>query len=316
MLNQLINVGAFTKDSVDIINNNFNTVAQAAGLGPGKSWYVNANGGGGDGTSWDQAFGRMADAFAQLSSNDNIFLLGQVREELVAPLGVSNVRIIGAGTRPRYGNESSFSNPSMDAASAWRPPVSPTAATPLLILRQQGWVISNILFDCPVDAAAVKLWRAEDAVHPDPSSASFIGNQFVDGKYGIEDVGGCYNILVANNNFARLTTRAIYCSSTAIALPLQWQILNNTFENLDGGITAAFSNALIQGNMFLNGADLHYANGKITTTGGVRNFILNNYTYDVAADIDPAHGYTGVATDVWRTFGSDQADPVITSPPS
>src|SRR6266404_2635585 len=126
MLNQIINVGAFTKATADIINNNFNTVAQAAGLGPGKTWFVNANGGGGDGTTWDQAFGRMADAFAQLSSNDTIFLLGQVREELVAPLGVSNVRIIGAGTRPRYGNESSFLTPANDAASAWRPPVVPT----------------------------------------------------------------------------------------------------------------------------------------------------------------------------------------------
>jgi hypothetical protein len=43
--------------------------------------------------------------------------------------------------------------------------------------------------------------------------------------------------------------------------------------------------------------------------------VINNYVPNVAADIDPAHGYTGSATDVWRTFATDQADPVITSPP-
>jgi hypothetical protein len=318
MLNQIINLGAFTKATADIINNNFNTVAQASGLGPGKVWFVNANGGGGDGTSWDQAFGRMADAFAQLSSNDTIFFVGQIREELIAPLGVSNVRIIGAGTRPRYGNESSFSDPSMDAASAWRPPVVPTALTSLLVIRQQGWVFQNILFDCPVDASAVKMWRNEDAVHPDPSSASFIGCQFSDGKYGIEDKGGCYNIYITGCSFRRLSNMAIWNSGGAglIALPLDWVVEGNIFEDCDGGIAEALSNGVVQNNIFINGVTYHYANGKITTTGGVRNFLINNYTFDVAADVDPAHGYTGVATDVWRTFPSDTADPVVVSPPS
>jgi hypothetical protein len=320
MLNKVINVGAFTQASADIINQNFDTVAEAAGLGPGKVWYVNANGGGGDGTSWDQAFGRMTDAFSVLSSGDTIFLLGQVKEELMAPLGVSNVRVIGAGTLPRYGNESSFLTPSFDAASAWRPPTVPTAATPLLVLRQQGWVIDNILFDCPVDAAAIQLHRAENATFPDPSHATIQNCRFTDGKNGIEDVGGCADLLIQNNVFQRLTGQGIVVTSTGIAVPLQNRILNNLFQDCDGGIVGSYAQALIAGNIFQDGPTHDWTQGVINTiklsAQGQMNFVINNYTFDAAADIDPAHGYTGSATDVWRTFGSGTVDPVVTSPPS
>jgi len=320
MLNQIINVGAFTQAAVDIINGNFNTVAQAAGLGPGKVWYVNANGGGGVGTSWDQAFGRMADAFSVLSSGDNIFTLGQIREELVAPLGVSNVRIIGAGTLPRYGNESSFLTPSFDAASAWRPPTVPAAVTPLLVLRQQGWVIDNILFDCPVDAAAIQLRREENATYPDPSHATIQNCRFTDGATGIQDVGGCAGLLVQNNVFQRLTAQGYKVQSTGVAVPLQNRILNNIFQDVDGGIIGSFNQALIAGNILQDGPTHDWTQGHINTIAvaaqGQMNFVINNYTYSIAANINPAGGYTGSATDIWRTFASATADPIVVSPPS
>lgn len=320
MLEQVINVGAFTGATAALINRNFNSLGMAAGLGPGKVWYVNANGGGGDGSSWNQAFGRMADAFSVLSSNDNIFLLGQVREELTAPLGVSNVRIIGAGTRTRYGNESSFGTPALDAASAWRPPVTPTAATPLLTLRQQGWYIANILFDCPVDAAAILLRREETATYPDPSSAWIENCQFSDGKNGIEDTGGCYNILVANNRFRRLSGQAYKVNSTGIAVPLENTFIGNQIQDCDGGIIGSFNQAIIAGNTFQDGPTHDYTQGKINTVAvsaqGGDNMVINNYTFDAAGDIDPAGGYTGSATDIWRTFANGTVDPVVVSPPS
>lgn len=281
----------------------------------GQPYWVNGNSGsdGQPGTTPQTAFKTMARAFQFVQSLGSIGVIGQLEEQITAPLGISSVTIFGASTLPRYGNESSSLT---DYGAAWRPPSSPAAATPLLTLRQQGWRIVNMLFDCPADAAGVMLRRQEDATYPDPSHAEFINCQFSDGSVGIQDVGGCNDIRVVGCRFLGITSRSIYCSSTGIALPLAWQILNNNFENVDGGITAAFSNALIEGNMFIDGADLHFANGKVTTTGGVRNFIINNYTYDVAADVDPAHGYTGVATDNWRTFATGTADPVVTSPPS
>jgi hypothetical protein len=286
----------------------------------GKVWYVNGNSGnnGNTGTSADDAFRTMARAFVFVRSLDTIVLIGQVREELTAPLGVSSVTIYGGSTRPRYGNESSFTTPANDYAAAWRPPASPTAATPLLILRQQGWRFINLLFDCPVDAAGVQLRRQEDATYPDPSSASFIGCQFSDGKWGIQDVGGCYNIYIGGCSFRRISTAAIANTSTGVAVPLQNVIEYNTFEDCLGGIVGSYNQGTIQGNIFIQGPTYTFTtviNTIANAAQGSHNMVINNYTFDANADIDPAHGYTGSATDIWRTFTKDQADPVITSPP-
>lgn len=320
MLEQVVQTGALTARTRDIINQNFSLLVGAV-IGPGNVWYVDANGGSDSlaGNSWATAMHTMREAFTRIESNDTIFFVGQVKEELVAPLGVSNVRIIGAATLPRYGNEGSFGHPQNDKASAWRPPATPTAATPLLILRQQGWVLANILFDCPVDAAAVKLWRAEDAVHPDPSHATIQNCRFTDGLNGIEDVGGCAGLLIQNNYFQRLAGQGIKVASTGIAVPLENNILNNVFEDCDGGIVGSYTQAVISGNLFIDGPTHDWTQGVINTiklsAQGSSNFVINNYTFDVAADIDPAHGYTGSATDIWRTFANGTADPVVTSPP-
>lgn len=320
MMEQLTQTGAFTAQSRDIVNRNFGLAF--APYTPGNVWFVDANGGSDSlsGNSWANALHSMAEAFRRIASGDIIYFVGQVKEQVVAPLGVSNVRIIGAATRPRYGNESSFNHPLNDKSAAWRPPASPAAATPLLTLIQQGWVLDNILFDCPSDAAGVKLWRAEDATHPDPSSTTIQNCQFSDGLDGIEDVGGCYNLLIQNNTFRRLSGQGIKVTSTGIAVPLQNQILNNVFEDCDGGIVGSYTQALISGNIFIDGPTHDWTQGVINTVKlsaqGSSNFVINNYTFDIAADIDPAHGYTGSSTDAWRTFANGTADPVVTSPPS
>ena len=314
------NTGAFTQASANIINNNFSQLGGGV-YGPGVNWFLNANGGSDslDGNTWGNALHTMREILLRVSSNDNIFFIGQIREELVAPLGVSNVRIYGAGTQPRYGNEGSFANPLLDAASTWRPPASPTAAIPLLRLRQQGWLLSNILFDCPVDAAAILMQRAEDATNPDPSHATIQNCRFTDGKNGIEDTGGCAGVLVQNNVFQRLTGQGYKVNSTGIAVPLQNRIIGNQFSDCDGGVVGSFAQALIANNIFQDGPTHDWTQGVINTIAvaaqGQMNFVINNFTFDIAADVDPAHGYTGSSTDVWRTFASGTADPVVTSPP-
>lgn len=319
--NPILNTGAFTQASANTINNNFSQLGGGV-YGPGANWFVNGNGGGDSlaGNSWGQALATMGAALARVSSNDNIFFVGQIREELVAPLGVSGVRIYGAATLPRYGNEGSFADPLLDAASTWRPPASPTAATPLLRLRQQGWLLSNILFDCPVDAAAILMLRQENATNPDPSHTTIQNCRFTDGKNGIEDTGGCAGVLVQNNVFQRLTGQGYKVNSTGIAVPLQNRFLNNIFQDVDGGIVGSFTQAQIENNIFQDGPTHDYTQGVINTVAvsaqGSSNFVINNYTFDVAADIDPAHGYTGSASDIWRTFANGTVDPVVVSPPS
>lgn len=316
-LSQVIQTGAFTQQSANIINGNF---AQIAGIyGPGKNWFVNPTNGSNqaDGNSWDAALSSMAEAFSRLGDLDKIFFVGQIKEELVAP-DVGGVTIVGAATRPRYGYENSSL---FDLGAAWRPPASPTAATPLLEIRNQGWQLINILWDCPVDAAAVRLNSYNAAGTYSAGNSLIQGCQFSDGYNGIEDAGGMGNVLIQGNRFLRLTNAALECTSTSGAVPLQNQILNNQVIDCDGGFLASQSSSIISGNVFALGyVGLAFANGKINTVynaaQGQKNTVINNYTFDVAGDIDPAGGYTGSADDVWRTFANGTADPVVTSPPA
>lgn len=278
--------------------------------------YVNGNLGsdGQPGTSPDLAFKTMGRAFQFVQSGQTVIVEGQLTEQITAPLNVSDVTILGAGTRPRYGNESSFTNPLLDYAACWRPAATPLAATPNLTLRQQGWRFANILFDCPVDSSGVMMRRQEDATYPDASSASFYGCQFSDGAIGIEDVGGAYNVLTDGCLFRRLTGIAYKVTSTGIAVPLQNTIQNCVFQDNVNAIVGSFVEALIQNNILMN-TTTQRINTIAIAAQGARNFVINNYVSSIAANINPAGGFTGSATDVWRTFANGTADPVVVSPP-
>src|SRR5512146_467607 len=69
----------------------------------GADWYVDASRSGtGTGTSWDDAFLTMAEAFAKIGSGDSIYFVGKVKEQLTTPVQVFDVRVIGMGNRPRH----------------------------------------------------------------------------------------------------------------------------------------------------------------------------------------------------------------------
>jgi hypothetical protein len=95
--------------------------------------------------------------------------------------------------------------------------------------------------------------------------------------------------------------------------------VGNNIQDCDGGIVGSFTQAIIADNVIQDGATYDFSNGIINTIAvaaqGSANMVINNYTFDIAADIDPAHGYTGSASDIWRTFANGTADPVVTSPP-
>ena len=206
-----------------------------------------------DGLSWATAKRTMSDVFDDLSSNDEIYFVGNVREELSTPAGVFDVKIIGAGNSPRHADGHTGNNGY--SASTWKPPASPTAATALLNVRQQGWEFHNILFDCPVDAAAVKLLRDAGAgdLERDAGHAKFIACRFDSGKVGIENAGGAGFVLVKGCRFYRLTESGgagIKCTSTSVAVPLNWQIIDNHFANNASHILSSMSYSLIKGNTF------------------------------------------------------------------
>lgn len=275
------------------------TLVPLGAVGFGSNWYVDTVNGDDDANSGqapDSAFATVAAAFAVMASNDTIWVVGDVREELTAPLGIYNGRLIGGiATRPHH-----------DQAVRWREAVSHTSVTPLLQLREQGWTVANFLFVPPSDAPAIRLKRFESATYPDASHCSIVGNRFAGGLTGIEDDGGNHNQLIAFNIFQSQTDSAYECISTSIAIPLQNNFINNQIISCVHGFRASQSKSTIKGNTFVN-----MTTTEIDTTfnsgQGANNYVIDNYFQQDEADITNANGYTGSATDVWRNFSQNVA---------
>lgn len=269
---------------------------------PGTTYYVDTVNGADSrsGKSWAQAFATMDKAFDTIVSNDTIIFKGDVREQLVAPLGVYNVAIIGLPTTGRAHD---------DNAARWREPASATTATPLLKLREQGWTLANFLMSGLADASAacVEMKRREDATDPDPSHAQFLGMRFVGGKYGIQDNGGCHNYLVDGCTFQSQTGSGgggIVCTSTTIAVPLRNEIRNSRFFDNQSNILSSLSFSIIADNYFDTGSASQINTTHNSGQGGNNHVVRNTFNI-AAADFDPAGGVTGASTDVWSNTLSD-----------
>ncbi len=223
--------------------------------GRGRFWYVDTFVGraSNDGGSWDTPFSTMAAALTAANTNDTIYFSGDVREELTGSNLKFDITIIGVGNSPHHPDQPTTAYHS--GAATWRAPASPTTATPLLKVRGRGWRFVNIMFDCPVDAAAVKLERnaLSDVSEYDASHASFYGCRFDAGLIGIENSGGCGFVTVDGNFFRGLSETGgagIKCTSTAVAVPLAWSIRNNRFMNNASHILSSMSYSEIIGNTF------------------------------------------------------------------
>lgn len=220
----------------------------------GREWFLNAATGAAthDGKSFSNSKLTMADIFDELASGDVVWTIGKIREELTCPVGIFGVKIIGASST-RHPDAHTGNNGYV--ASGWTPPASPTATTPLCIVKQQGWEFHNILFDAPVDAAAIRLDRdggADDAER-DSSHAKIVGCRFDSGKVGIENNGGAGFVQVRGCQFARLTESGgagIKCTSTSIAVPLSWIVEHNHFHNNASHILSSMSYSTIWKNCF------------------------------------------------------------------
>jgi len=121
----LIHVGSTTeRDSGNVTNQ--------------QHWWVNGNFGsdGNDGLSPASPKLTMANVFTLINSGDIIHFTGNITEQLTTPAGIFDVTIIGEGNLPR--NADSFDTNNGYTAATWKFPASPTAATPLLKVQQQG----------------------------------------------------------------------------------------------------------------------------------------------------------------------------------
>ncbi len=232
--------------------------------GPGTDWYVRAQDTYGsnnaDGRSWATAFRTMAQALDACETLDRIHFAGDVREEIgIATITDLNLKfditIIGHGG-PHHADQPGSGATLYNTGSAmWRPPASPTATTALLNVYGRGWKFVNIAFDCPVDAAAVQLNRnaLSGTSEYDAGHAWFINCRFTDGKYGIRNAGGCGFVRVIGNRFQRISESGgagIICTSTAVAVPLNWEIEDNIFMHNASHILSSMSYSSVRRNIF------------------------------------------------------------------
>lgn len=233
-----------------------NSILEGLGeIGPAPAIFLNTENGDddNDGLSWDTAKLTMSGALSAVETGGTVYFTGDVREELTGDNLKFDISIVGVTNKPHHADLPAAGYKT--GASAWRPPASPTAATPLIKVRGRGWKFVNILFDCPVDAAAVYLERnaLSDVSEYDASHASFYGCRFDSGKVGIENAGGASFVRVEGCQFYRLTESGgagIKCTSTSVAVPLNWQIINNHFANNASHILSSMSYSEISGNKF------------------------------------------------------------------
>lgn len=272
----------------------------------GTTYYVNANTGVDtrSGKSWSKAFLTMSKAFSVLASGDTIIFTGKVREQLVTPVNIFDISVIGLGNRPHHAD----STPSggQFAQATWTIPASGATTAPLVKVLQQGWRFENILFAGPTDDACIQLFRDGGAgdLERDASHAVIINNRFASGFNAINDTGGCFDVLVAGNIFMTLTNFCVLGVGNIGVGQLMWHIKDNHFDNFANGVKIAAHECVVRGNYFTDGTTpnttvvLNMSNG-----AGRDNFIVGNYFQTSTANFNTPD-IVGNATDVWAVNAS------------
>lgn len=256
-----------------------------------------------DGNGPGSAFTTFAALAPHLRSRDVVIFGGVLREQAVAPLGVFDVYVCGAAQRPR---QATSSGTPTGGGATWMAPASPTATTPLIELREQGWCFENIDFVPHSDDAAIKMHCEETATYPDASHLTVRGCRFTDGLIGIEDYGGASNVLIEDCSFESLAGvggGAVVVTNQGIRIPQRWVFRNNRILPCVNGIVGAFVDSVFRDNTIAKSTTttLNLASGNT----GLRNFVTFNYFNIAAADFDPAGGVTGNATDTWINYLAD-----------
>ena len=271
----------------------------------GNIWFVDGSKAGSAGTSWDSSMSTMAKAFAKVGSGDTIYFTGKITEQLVSPVNVFDVRIIGTGTRPRH-SDSMLGGHTSEAhwASAGL-----VAAQANLRILQQGWHVENIMFSMiDADAAGIEVVRNAGSgdAERDASHASIVGNRFSGAGVGVR--GGatsfaevCNHVLIEGNRFDTNT----FGIKTAI-ISNYWSIRSNEFRNATNAITADLGYGFIYDNIIVGftasgnsgGIDLRGSSAGLNVV--TRNHLSGTYShaggYFEADSTDEWAGNTNVLT--------------------
>lgn len=288
----------------------------------GKTYYVDANvGTGGDGLSWEAAFKTMQACFNVLVGGETIHLAGKIREQLVTPVQIFDVKIVGNGNRPRHADSTPSGGEKY--AATWMAPASGAVVGQANVrVLQQGWRFENILFAMEGSTAAgIELVRDAAAGNSerDASHAHIIGCKFAGAGVGIRcGVSGTFteipNHVVVEHNVFIDNTYAIRGQIQG----QRWSIKHNEFQANTNHITAQLGASFIYDNIF--GAFTAAASsGGIDLSGGQGlNIVTMNY---LSGTFSNAGGYVVAnADDEWAgnfntiSSGTDRAGVTVADP--
>lgn len=283
-----------------------------------NAWYVDPQVGASPAaaTSWSTAAATMADLNSKLENGDTIFFRGVLKEQWVTPQDVFDVTIIGVANRPRQATDGGVAT---GGGASWLAPASPTATTPLLKIREQGWKVANVQFAPVANSACIRFSRAETAADMDGSHGTVLGCYFSaggSGGIGIEDVGGCSRVRIEGCRFEGLAA-AIKGISTGIAVPLMWEIVGNVFKGNTSDVLMSLSYSRVEGNRFHTAGS--GATNKVVSTVAVSgqggyNLVADNHFHNTQATIQISNGFSGASTDYWRNNSNNTAAQTVGVP--
>lgn len=276
------------------------------GVAPEQLYYVRRQGAN---ASFPEAYGSLQTAITAASGHGvkrPVFVvLDDIREEVIIPNTLADGTIIGSATRPRHGDASP--NAFGRDTSSWRNS-SGVSTSPLCTVRAQGWRFINLLFVGPSSSDCVTLVRNADdglATEQDGSHASFIGCRFASGSNGINDTGGCVNVLVQDCIFQALTGFCILGVGSIGQGQTNWIIRDNLFAGFTNGVKIAAFGCRISNNCFSDGGTPNTTVVLNTTSNatGIDNFIVGNYFQTATANFNTPD-VVGNAADVWAVNAS------------
>jgi hypothetical protein len=263
------------------------------GAAPAQSYFVDTVSGSdsNDGKSWSKAFATMGAALTAVETGGRVYFRGDVREELTGSNLKFDVSIIGVGGLHHPDVPAAGYHP---GAACWRPPASPTTATPLLKVRGRGWEFHNIMFDCPVDAAALQLENnaGSGADEYDASHAVVRNCVFQQGKYGILISGPIGNLTVEDCTFAIMSVTGGCAIYGGVSFPnFRWRVRNNYFaaaataegnkgnqSHIDVDLTSGLITGTFFGTVEGTGKYIDLTNGQDNMVVG--NYLMGDYTTD------------------------------------
>ncbi len=271
----------------------------------GRAWFVDASvGTSGNGRSPAGAFSTMQQAFNSLASGDIIYAVGNITEQLVTPVNIFDVTVVGCGNRPR--NADAVPAGGNWYATTWKAPADGVAAQATVRVLQQGWRFANILFNMlDVNAAGIEIVRNAGAgeLERDASHADIVGCIFAGAGVGIRLTATSftenpYNVHIAGNKFTANT----FGISAVAASPNSCDIDGNWFQGCTNAIAAKLQASVIRRNVIQGFTAAANSGGIDIRSGGGNNQVTLN---TLGGTYSKAGGYNCEAGDEWYgNFGS------------